>query len=78
MPRSRLDKKSPSPLAVLLNGYVYADGGSLTTGAERTGIPRTTLYRKLLSPNAFTLDELLRICRQYSIPIDDLRAAIRL
>lgn len=41
MPRTRLDRKKNDALGVLLNGYVYKDGGNLATGAEKNRpVPR--------------------------------------
>jgi hypothetical protein len=77
MPRTRLDKQ-PHPIAILINGYIFTQSGNLMVGSEKVGIPRSTLQRKLASPNTFTVDELLKIARAYHIPIDDVRAAIRL
>ena len=77
MPRTRLDKKKHDALGVLVNGYVYKDGGSLTDGAEKTGLSRATLCRRLAKPGDFTIDELLSFGRKYGVPIDELRAAIR-
>ena len=77
MPRTRLDRKKNDALGVLLNGYVYKDGGNLTTGSEKTGLSRATLCRRLAAPGNFTVDELLDFGRKYQVPIEDLRAAIR-
>lgn len=77
MPRTRFDKKKNEALGVLVNGYVYKDGGSLTTGTEKTGLSRATLCRRLATPGDFTIDELIGFCRQYHVPIEELRAAIR-
>ena len=77
MPRTRLDNKKNDALGVLVNGYVYKAGGSLADGAEKTGLSRATLCRRLAEPGDFTIDELLNFCRKYHVPIEDLRAAIR-
>lgn len=77
MPRTRFDKKKNEALGVLVNGYIYKEGGTLATGSEKTGISRATLCRRLAKPGDFTIDELLDLCRKYHVPIDELRAAIR-
>lgn len=77
MPRTRFDKKKNEALGVLVNGYIYKEGGTLTVGSEKTGISRATLCRRLANPGDFTIDELLDLCRKYHVPIDELRAAIR-
>ena len=45
--------------------------------ADRTGISRDRLYRRKARPEEFTVDELVTICRNLSIPIEELRAAIK-
>ena len=77
MPRTRLDRK-PHPISVLFNGYVFTVSGNLLSCSEKVGIPRSTLQRKRAAPDTFTVGELLKVARAYHIPIDDLRAAIRL
>lgn len=77
MPRTILDKKENEALAVLVNGYIYKEGGTLAKGAEKTGLSRATLCRRLAKPGEFTVDELLKLCRMYHVPIEELRAALR-
>ena len=77
MPRTRFDKKKNQELAVMLNGYVYAFGGTIQQAAEKIGMHRQTLGSRLAKPGDFTVDELLHFCRQYHVPIEELRAAIR-
>ena len=77
MPRTRFDKKKNQELAILLNGCVHAFGGSIQEAAEKLGMGRKTLGRRLAKPGDFTVDELLHFARVYNVPIEDLRAAIR-
>ena len=58
MPRTRFDKKKHDKLSVLVCGYVYKDGGTLADGADKTGMSRATLCRRLAQPGGFTVDEL--------------------
>ena len=77
MPRTRFDKKKHDKLSVLVCGNDYKDGGTLADGADKTGMSRATLCRRLAQPGGFTVDELLKLGRQYHIPIEDIRAAIQ-
>ena len=77
MPRTRFDKKKNQELGILLSGYIHFDGGSVSKASEKTGMSRQTLSSRLSKPGDFTIDELLYLCRQYHVPIEDLRAAIR-
>lgn len=45
--------------------------------ADRTGITTSLLYRRKKHPEAFTIGEITKICRNLNIPIDDLRLAIK-
>lgn len=78
MPRTNLSKQPHEDLAVLLNGYVHKDGGTAKEASQRLRMDYQKLCRRLQSPGSFTVDELIRFCRQYHVEIDKLRAAIRL
>ena len=77
MPRTRLDRKKHQELSILLNGCIYAFGGTMKDAADKLGMSRQTLGNRLQNPGEFTIDELLRFARVYNIEIDTLRGAIR-
>lgn len=77
MPRTRLDKKKNEALAVMVNGYVHKDSGTIRDACDKMQKEYRTMCRRLADPGTFTIDELLTFGRKYNVPIDELRAAIR-
>lgn len=77
MPRTRLDKKKHDALSVLVNGYVHKDNGTIKQASQKLRKDYRTVCRRLSDPGSFTIDELLDFARKYSVPIDEIRAAIR-
>lgn len=78
MPRTLLQDKPNAEIRYLLMGRMYGESGNLSAAAVKTGISESTLRRKLKNPETFTIRELISIARRYHIPIEELRAAIRL
>lgn len=53
--------KTPSELGTYIREAIQEPGRSENWLADRSGIPRVTLRRRLDSPEHFTLDELIRV-----------------
>lgn len=51
------------------------DGRTVTSLAEKTGIPRATLYKKLDGRSPFTLGELVRVASALGMTPGDLVSA---
>lgn len=61
----------------LIWGAMAAEGLTVDDMEARTGISRTRLYNRKKKPAELTLEEITTLCRNLSIPIDDVRAALR-
>jgi len=68
----------PGALAKIIGG-INAHLSDHTAGrrdvawlSDRTGIPRTTLYRKLANPQSLTFMDVLRIADAFDVPVADL------
>ena len=75
MPRTRLDP-TPHPLARLIWGTLKATGKT-PEDVARPGLCGGTIRRRLANPESFTVGELVTLSRALHIPIDDIRACIR-
>ena len=79
MPRTKLYEHAHRYDAVvrLIWGAMAANGLTARDMEDRTGISRARLYKRKQHPADLTLEEITVLCRNLSIPIDDVRAAIR-
>lgn len=79
MPRTKMHAqlRKYDGVVRLIWGAMAAEGLTVSDMEARTGISRTRLYARKKRPEDFTLEEVTRLCRNLSIPIDDMRAAIR-
>lgn len=66
---------SPKTITVDVDAAIATSGMSVHTLSEVTGIPRTTLRRKLKKPGTFTLDEYAEIAAALNIPAAALKVA---
>jgi DNA-binding phage protein len=64
---------SSKTIAVDVDAAIAASGMSVHQLADKTGIPRTTLRRKLKKPGTFTLDEYAELAHALNLPADALK-----
>lgn len=62
-------------IATRIEALMQANGLSVATLAEQSGIPRMTLTRRLVRPSAFKMAELEQIADVLDIPLPSLIAA---
>ena len=78
MPRVKpLIQKRGETLIALLWGMMAVQSTNVAVVADKTGIKKSTLYRRKKSPEDMTLGEILTMGKALHIPIDDIRQAIR-
>lgn len=65
--------RSPS----IIRGRAAASGFTICELADRSGINRQTLYRRLRDPNGFTLMELRAIDRQIHLTDEEVVRLVR-
>ncbi len=79
MPRTKLHDHlhKYDGLVRLIWGAMAVEGLSASDMESRTGISRARLYSRKNKPADLTIEEITVLCRNLSIPIEDVRAAIR-
>lgn len=77
MSRTKETHERTDKLMVLLLGTAAQRGLNKGDLADAMNCARSTMYRKLDSPETFTLGEVLNFGRKLNIPIDELRQSIQ-
>lgn len=78
MPRTNLGRNvANEKIIALIWGAAAVNGLNNEQLCARVKLSPTTLHRRRVKPEDFTLGELRRIGRALNIPVEDLRAAIR-
>lgn len=78
MPRTIFEKQNPyDKLMALLRGTAITKDKSFTDLGGMACCSKQTVARRMQDPGSMTLDELRAMGRGLSIPIDELREAIR-
>lgn len=77
MPRLSKDERMQS-VSRLIWGAISTQGLSLDELTDKTGISRSTMFRRKANPETITLGELDKLVRFLHIPIEDVRNAIKI
>lgn len=78
MPRTNLGRNvANEKIVALIWGAAAVNGLTNEQLSQKAKLSATTLHRRRVKPEDFTLGELRRIGRALNIPVEDFRAAFR-
>lgn len=75
MPKLAVKRDTDYRLSVMIHGEMVAQNVKAEKAAEYAGVSRPTLYNLLKWPTAY-FPQTLRLMRELSIPVEEMRAAI--